>query len=62
MTHQQLEQAVANATGESLVEIRRRGFSLASLSREEAEIDQDFRPPLVVDWDHLDTQPAVVFP
>jgi len=56
-----LEEAVARATGESLCEIRRRGFGLLSQSGV-----ADFEPydasPNIVDWDELDTQRVAIFP
>ena len=56
MTHQDLTCAVAEATGESIRTISRRGFSLAD------PIDVCFDPepndlgPHYVDWDRLDAQ------
>ena len=43
MTQAELERELAAATGESLSEIRRRGFSLVEMSPE----------PLSIDWDEL---------
>ncbi len=52
MTQTQLERAVADATGESLATIRRRGFGFVDA---EALCDtEDLDPPQVVDWDALD--------
>ena len=48
MQTKQLEREVARATGESISEIRRRGFSLAD------PISTDFDPePAFLDWDEL---------
>ena len=49
MTQLEIDIQVAIATGESLSEIQRRGFSLAN----SIEVDHDPEPrgPLVFDWD-----------
>lgn len=54
MTSQELNQAVASATGETVDTIARLGFS--PLALEPVEDDLPERPPLVVDWDALDRQ------
>ncbi len=56
-----IDRAVSRATGESVREISRRGFSLADL------IEVDYDPesevsPQVVDWDELDAQRPSLFP
>jgi hypothetical protein len=52
MSQRELDQAVAEATGESLREIRRRGFSIVQpLPDDEPEI---YALPQTVDWDALD--------
>lgn len=52
MTQRELENEVAAATGESLREIRRRGFSIVQpLPDDEPEI---YAFPQTVDWDALD--------
>ena len=43
MTQAELERALVDATGESLTEIRRRGFSLVDAGPE----------PLTIDWDEM---------
>lgn len=48
MTQAELEREIAHSTGEDLGEIRRRGFSLASI---DVDLDEDDRQPLVLDWD-----------
>ena len=53
----ELERAVAEATGETRREIRRRGFQL--LSETEATDDVD---AAVVDWDALEAERPVLFP
>jgi len=62
MTHCQLHRAVAVATGETLREIRRRGFSPADPD----EIDFDPEPndvsPQTVDWDALALERCALLP
>ena len=53
MTQQQLDQAVAMATGEDVRDVRHLGFSIA----DPAEVLFDpYLPPQVVDWDLLDLE------
>jgi hypothetical protein len=51
MTAAQIHRAVSHATGESLREIRRMGFSLANALDLEQDAESDDRLPLVIDWD-----------
>ena len=51
MNQSQLDRAVARATGESLSTIRQMGFSAVV-----GEPTEQYRDPLVVDWDSLDAQ------
>jgi hypothetical protein len=53
MTRKQLEQAVAARTGESLREIRRRGFSIVRMKGHDDE-PEIYSLPNVVDWDQVD--------
>ncbi len=53
MTQQDLERAVASATGESLHVIQRRGFRLADPWATHFDPEPDQRPPQVLDWDEL---------
>ena len=53
MTQAELEREVAEATGETLDTIRRRGFSL---------LDIYDRPPRVVNWDALDERRVSYLP
>jgi DNA-binding winged helix-turn-helix (wHTH) protein len=56
MTQTELNQAVAEATGESVQTIRRRGFSVVTpLSVFQPDAD-DYALPSVVDWDALERQ------
>ena len=57
MTQAELNQAVADATGESVHTIRRRGFSVVTpLSVFQADDADDYALPSVVDWDALELQ------
>jgi len=57
-----LEEAVARATGESVREIRRRGFGLVNQSDVGFDVDHDDVSPQVVNWDELDTRRVSLFP
>lgn len=53
MTRRELECELAAATGESVREIRRRGFSI--VRPDETESDTEiYTMPNIVDWDELD--------
>ena len=54
MTQQQLDLAVARATGEALSEIRSRGFSIADPSEVAFDPEPDDLPPQILDWDELE--------
>ncbi|QDU97643.1 hypothetical protein [Lignipirellula cremea] len=54
MTQQELERLVANATGESLDDIRRMGFSLADPCDVHFDPEPDDMLPTMVDWDQAD--------
>ena len=58
MTQQQLDRLVADATGEDLRSIRRRGFSIANPVDVNFDPEPDQRPPQWVDWDLLDLERA----
>ncbi len=62
MTRKQLERAVAQATGESAVEVRRRGFSLVEPFNSDFDFTTDERPPQVVDWDRLEQFRVSLYP
>lgn len=49
MTQQELDRAVADATGETLAEIQHRGFEILLVKPAEPE-------DLIVDWDDLELQ------
>ncbi len=56
MSQFELECLVARATGESLHDIRERGFSLADPIAVDFDPEPDLRPPLVMDWDVFDAE------
>ena len=53
MTRNEIDYAVACATGESLSTIRRRGFSL---------VEPTWPAPLVMDWEEYDENRPGIFP
>ena len=55
MTPRELDRAVARATGESVSEIRRRGFGLADPSETNLDCERDDSPQ-TIDWDDYDLQ------
>ncbi|MBI1349382.1 hypothetical protein GC163_24205 [bacterium] len=61
MTQTQLDAAIARATGDDLTTIQRQGFSLLSLTPETTHQCDDYRQPLVIDWDLVDAERAVPF-
>ena len=61
MTQAEIDRRVRSATGESLREIRRRGFSEA----DPLLVDFDPEPyfaPSIVDWDELQSSRVAIFP
>jgi hypothetical protein len=62
MTQRELNRAVARATGDSVREIRRRGFSMANPAEVNFDPEPDLLPPLAVNWDRLDSQRMGLFP
>ncbi len=62
MTQSEIDLSVAIALGESLREIRRRGFSLADPVAVSFDPEPCQRPPQSVDWDQLDAQRPSLFP
>jgi hypothetical protein len=52
MSQKDIDQAVANATGENIGVIQNRGFSIADPF--EVGVDPESRGPLVLDWDSMD--------
>jgi hypothetical protein len=62
MNQSAINRAVARATGESVREIRRRGFSLVDPDESDFDPEPDDRQPQIVDWDTLDAQRHAVRP
>jgi hypothetical protein len=62
MTQRQLNEAVAAATGESLRQIRQRGFGLADPFEVDFDPEPDDVPPQIVDWDSVDADRLFLFP
>ena len=56
MVQSQLDRLVADATGEDVYEIQRRGFSLADPTETNFDPEPDCRSPQIIDWDDLDFQ------
>lgn len=56
MTQMQLEQLVAEATGEDVRSIRQRGFSVADPFEVDFDPEPDNLPPQMIDWDELELQ------
>jgi hypothetical protein len=56
MSQHELDSAVAQATGESLRTIRRRGFSIIDPTDPEFDSEPNIRPAQIVDWDALEAQ------
>ena len=56
------ERDVARATGETIREIRRRGFGPADLYDVAFDPEPDDLPPQIVDWDELDAGRLVLAP
>ena len=54
MTQDTLDRAVAQATGEDLNEIRRRGFNLADPGEVEFDPEPEDLLPEMIDWDQYD--------
>ena len=54
MTQHELDCAVAEATGETLCDVRRMGFSLADPEFVTFDPEPNDLPPQTVDWDELE--------
>ncbi len=62
MTQGRLERAVARATGESLQQIRRWGFSIADPPRSDCDREVTVSAPKMVNWDRLEAGRLGLFP
>ena len=58
MSPYELERAVAQATGETRREVRRRGFQLVAAEESADEANEG----TVVDWDAVEAERPVLFP
>jgi hypothetical protein len=56
MSQHELDSAVAQATGESLRTIRRRGFSIVDPEVVDFDSEPNCLPAQTVDWDALDAR------
>ena len=56
MSQHELDSAVAQATGESLRTIRRRGFSIIDPDLIDFDLEPNTLPAQMVDWDALEEQ------
>jgi hypothetical protein len=61
MTQRDLDRAVADATGEYVSEIRRRGFSVLDSCADELDPDPRDAAPQIVDWDELERRQKVPY-
>ena len=62
MTQFDLDSAVACATGESLCEIRRRGFSIADPTEVRFDPEPDQLVPQMIDWDDFERRGNIPIP
>lgn len=62
MNPNRLHRAVARATGETLREIRRRGFGPADPPEVDFDPEPNDVPPQTVDWDALELERYALFP
>ncbi len=62
MTQNEINAAVAEATGDDLCEIRHLGFSIADPETVYFDPEPDDLPPQVVDWDALAEQRNSLLP
>lgn len=56
MTQQELDNAVAEVTGETLCDVRRIGFSIADPLEVCFDPEPDDLPPNIIDWDRLELE------
>jgi len=62
MSPRKLARAVALATGETLAEIHRRGFSVADPHTVNFDPEPSDLPPTFIDWDEIDARRVSLFP
>jgi hypothetical protein len=56
MSQNELDSAVAQATGESVRTIRHRGFSIVDLDEANFDSEPNLMPAQIVDWDALEAR------
>lgn len=56
MTQQEIDNAVADVTGETLCDVRRIGFSIADPLEVNFDPEPDDLPPNIIDWDLFELQ------
>ena len=56
MTQQEIDSAVMEATGETLCDVRRMGFSIADPVDVYFDPEPDDLPPQIIDWDEMELQ------
>ncbi len=61
MTQMQLDELVAEATGDDVRSIRQRGFSVADPFDVDFDPEPDDLPPQMIDWDELELQRNLAF-
>ena len=61
MTQAQLDQQVANVTGEDLREVQSRGFSLADPMTVNFDPEPCDLSPQILDWDQVDLERNIAF-
>ena len=62
MSPLKLRRAIARATGETVAEIRRRGFGLADPEQVDFDPEPYQLPPQCVDWDAVDANRLRLLP
>jgi len=62
MTQRDLNCAIAAATGESVREIRRRGFSIMDLEETCFDPEPDLLAPQMIDWDDFEGRRNIPVP
>lgn len=56
MTQTEIDNAVAEVTGETLCDVRRMGFSIADPDVVNFDPEPDDLPPNIIDWDDLELE------
>jgi hypothetical protein len=61
MNSRELNRAVAKATGESLREIRHRGFSFVNPAEVDFDAEPNWLPPSTINWDQLERSRSAAY-